>query len=361
MNKALNLSKYLNDAIEHIISDALKSSLKNPKETAFILKYIATNKKAKKIRNSFIENGDSIPPFLIASITTSCNLFCKGCYARANESCGEQVHGNIMSPEQWLEVFNQAKEIGVAFILLAGGEPLMNRDVIEKASSIKEIAFPIFTNGTLINDNYIQLFDRNRNLIPILSIEGNEYQTDDRRGNGTYNKLMGVMDKLNHNGIFYGASVTVTTENIDTVTSSDFINTLYNKGSKVLFFVEYVPVNAETKHLAPTDVERSTLEDRQNSLRMEYENMIFLSFPGDEKHTGGCLAGGRGFFHINAKGGAEPCPFSPYSDTNLKDVTLIEALKSPFFKKLRNSELLAGEHTGGCLLFEKEKEVKELL
>ena len=170
-----------------------------------------------------------------------------------------------------------------------------------------------------------------------------------------------VMTKLQEKGIFYGASITVTCENIITVTTNDFVQNLYNKGCKIIFYIEYVPVDKSTIQLAPSDGEREILTTRQDSLRREFPDMIFLSFPGDEKTTGGCLAAGRGFFHINATGAAEPCPFSPYSDTNLGEVTLIEALKSPLFKKIREEEMLFGEHAGGCVLFENEDTVRKFI
>ena len=91
------------------------------------------------------------------------------------------------------------------------------------------------------------------------------------------------------------------------------------------------------------------------------QEMVFIAFPGDEKSSGGCLAAGRGFFHINAMGGAEPCPFSPYSDVSLKNMTLKEALKSPLFQKLQENGNLEKEHIGGCVLFEQEEQVKQLL
>ena len=112
--------------------------------------------------------------------------------------------------------------MGISFILLAGGEPMMRKEVIEKAASVKEIMFPIFTNGTMFNEEYIKLIDKNRNLVPILSIEGDREQTDGRRGIGTYNTLMNVMNTLNDKGILYGVSITVTTENVRSVTSKEF-------------------------------------------------------------------------------------------------------------------------------------------
>lgn len=361
MNSDFNLSEYLSNGIENVIKGIVKASLKNPKETAFVVKYALSSKEAKKKRASIEKEGENIPAFLILSITSSCNLCCKGCYARANKACGEGLKKEQLSSERWGSIFNEAKELGISFILLAGGEPLLRRDVIEKAAEVKEIMFPIFTNGTMLQEEYIKLLDKNRNLVPILSIEGDKNQTDARRGEGTYDMLMNVMDKLSEKGILYGASVTVTTENVLTVTSKAFFEKLYNKGCRALIFVEYVPVAESTKQLAPTDVEREILEYEQQKLREQYEDVIILSFPGDEKYSGGCLAAGRGFFHINADGSAEPCPFSPYSDTSLKNCTLREALKSPLFRKLNETGMLLGEHEGGCLLFLKEKEVKDLI
>jgi len=361
MGTEFSLVNYLNEGVESIVKGAMKASFKNPKEAKFIMKYISESKKAAKKRKTFEDKGEHIPPFLISSITSSCNLFCKGCYARANNSCSEKSNKEQMTGDQWEDIFKQGKELGISFILLAGGEPLMRKDVIEKASQIKEIIFPIFTNGTILDEEYIKLFDANRNLVPVISIEGDRSKTDSRRGKGTYELLINKMDSLKDKGILYGASITITTENIYNVTSEDFISELYSRGCKLVIFVEYVPVDTSTKALAPTDKERSYLENEQAHLRKFYEDMIFISFPGDEKHSGGCLAAGRGFFHINANGGVEPCPFSPFSDTNLKNSSLLDALQSPLFKKLSAAEMLLGEHKGGCVLFEKEEEVKKLL
>ena len=96
-------------------------------------------------------------------------------------------------------------------------------------------------------------------------------------------------------------------------------------------------------------------------MRENYPDMVFVSFPGDEESAGGCLAAGRGFFHINSHGGAEPCPFSPYSDINVRDTSLKEALRSPLFVSLRDQNILTGEHSGGCVLFEKRAEVEAIM
>ena len=122
-----------------------------------------------------------------------------------------------------------------------------------------------------------------------------------------------------------------------------------------------MPVTEESRELAPGEEEREILRDGIAHLRETYQEMVFVSFPGDEKTSGGCIAAGRGFFHINSHGGAEPCPFSPYSDRNVRDTSLREALRSPLFLALREGELLSDDHAGGCVLYEKRSEVEAIL
>lgn len=355
------LANYLSNGIQNIIADVISHTFQNPKETAFLLKYRSHSKKAEKTRTSWEEKGQHIPAFLISSITHSCNLFCKGCYARGNGGCHDNNAIPMLSDDEWGNIFLQASDLGIGFHLLAGGEPLLRRDVISKAASIENTIFPIFTNGTMIDDFYLNLFDKHRNLVPILSIEGSEETTDSRRGNGIYQQLINKMDYLHQNNILFGASITVTTENLHEVTSQSFIETLRERGCRLVFFIEYVPIDSKTSHLAFSDKERKELEDVQTNLRNQFNTVLFLSFPGDEKAMGGCLAAGRGFFHINPYGAAEACPFSPYSDCSLKDKTLLEVLRSPFFKRLQEERLVGDEHIGGCALFEKEDTVKLIL
>ena len=356
-----NLGSYLTNSVENIVKTAIRATLKNPKESAFMARYAVSSRKASQRRAKAAKNGENIPPFLIASITSSCNLHCAGCYSRQIHSCSDNAPHNQLTAEEWSRVFTDARELGVGFIILAGGEPLLRYDVIEAAGEIPEILFPVITNGTLLNDKYIQLFYKKRNLLPVLSIEGHKASTDERRGAGVYARLADTMDRLKENKIVFGASVTVTTENIQEVIGDDFIDTLRDVGCKIIFYIEFVSVEQDSAHLAPGDAEREYLEKSLSEIRTAHPDMMFISFPGDEAAFGGCLAAGRGFFHINSHGGAEPCPFSPYSDINVRDSSLREALRSPLFYKLRDGDLLTAEHKGGCVLIEKNTEVEALL
>ena len=361
IDETFDLQAYVTRGVENVVRDALKATLKDPRESAFMLKFAAASKAASKKRREAEDAGEHIPPFLIASITSQCNLHCAGCYSRCNNATVDALPVSQLTDGEWLQIFEEADTLGISFILLAGGEPMLRRDIIEAAGKMPNILFPIFTNGTFIDKRYFELFDRCRNLIPILSIEGEREITDARRGKGVYDRLIANMDEFQRRGLIFGASVTVTTENLREVCSELFLKKLSDRGCKAVIFVEFVPVTQESKHLAPGDEEREYLRREITRLREEHPEMVYISFPGDEKSSGGCVAAGRGFFHINSHGGAEPCPFSPYSDVNIKHSSLREAMRSPLFTALRSGDILLDDHEGGCVLYEKREQVEALL
>lgn len=361
MNDKFDLQEYLTEGVESFVSDAMKATLKNPKESAFLLKFAVASRSASKKRRKAEDNGEHIPSFLIASITSSCNLHCAGCYSRCNHATVDAEPVGQLTDGEWEKIFDEADQLGISFILLAGGEPMLRRGVIEAAGKSQNILFPIFTNGTYLDKKYLEIFDKYRNLIPVMSIEGDRERTDERRGKGIYDRLIANMDEINNHGLIFGVSVTVTTENYREVTSSEFLDSLEQRGCKAVVFVEYVPVTEESKGLAPGDDEREYMQNELQRLRKTRPGMVYISFPGDEKSSGGCVAAGRGFFHINSSGGAEPCPFSPYSDVNVKNGSLKEALASPLFRKLREGGYLLEDHSGGCVLYEKRGQVQQLV
>lgn len=360
-DKEFDIQKYMSDNIEVLVKDIIKTTLKNPKESLYMLKFAKSSKKASKTRKKYEAMGEHIPPFLIASITSSCNLHCAGCYSRSNHQTVDSKPVNQLKGDDWLKIFEEAKDLGVNFILLAGGEPLLRIDVIKAAGKVSDIMFPIFTNGTFMDEKYFEIFDKNRNLVPIMSIEGNQEVTDNRRGEGIYDRLITNMDELKKRGLIFGASVTVTKENIKEVTSNDFLNSLSSRGCKAVIFVEYVPMTDEADELILDDNDRKYLMDTLRAMRMTEQEMVYIAFPGDEENFGGCVAAGRGFFHINSHGGAEPCTFSPFSDINIKDTSLREALHSPLFRAIRDGRILKEDHRGGCVLYEKRKEVEAIM
>ena len=359
--REFDLEAYLTESVEWAVKSMLRASLFHPRESAYMARYALAGSAAAKRRHALEEQGVHVPAFLIASITSFCNLHCVGCYARSVESCVDGVPEDQLSGEEWGDVFRQARELGVSFIFLAGGEPMVRRDVIARAAEVPEILFPVITNGTLFSDDMLELFDRSRNLVPMLSLEGGAAVTDARRGGGMYRRLRSLMEELNGRGIAFGASITVTNQNLEEVTSDAFLDSLCESGCKAVLFVEFVPTSDDVRPLTLSDAQRDWLGARMDALRAARRDMVLLSFPGDEAASGGCLAAGRGFFHINSHGGAEPCPFSPFSDASLRRMSLREALDSPLFRALRSDGILTEAHDGGCVLFDQADRVRSLM
>ena len=361
MSEVFDIQTYMTQGVERVVKDAVRATLKNPRESVYMARFALASRSASQKRREMEDRGEHIPPFLIASITSKCNLHCAGCYSRCNHATVDEEPVKQLTSEEWLRIFDEADELGVSFILLAGGEPMLRRDIIEAAGKKPNILFPVFTNGTFIDERYLKLFDRCRNLIPVMSIEGDREITDERRGSGVYDKLISNMDEFHRRGLIFGTSVTVTTQNYREVTSDAFLKKMSDRGCKAVIFVEFVPVTDDSRELAPGEEEREYLKAEIDRLRQDDPEMVYISFPGDEKSSGGCVAAGRGFFHINSHGGAEPCPFSPYSDINVRDTSLRQAMNSRLFRELRDGGYLLEDHPGGCTLNERRKDVERII
>ncbi len=353
----MELNSYMEQGIQSISGTVSAFYLNNIKGIKFLAAFLPSLAKGSKLRKNNEKNGLHVPPFLIASIASQCNLHCAGCYARADGMCSENL-SEEMTAEDWKEFLTRRRSLEYRSFFWQGGEPLLKRDVIEIAAEHRGIAFPVFTNAMLINDDYLKLFDEKRNLIPVISVEGSDEQTDMRRGEGVAEKIKSVMAEFKKRGILFAVSVTVTRENLHTAVSDGYLSELRQKGCGVVFYVEYVPAEKGTENLVLTYDDIEWLNGETQRLKRDKKDMTILSFPGDEEYMEGCLAAARGFFHINPNGGAEPCPFSPFSVLNLKRNSIKEVLGSEFFEKVRCISKNAKEHNGGCTLFIHEEEVK---
>jgi len=257
-------------------------------------------------------------------------------------------------------VIAEAQELGTSIVMIAGGEPLTRPEVLEITADFPGIIFPLFTNGVLLTPEMIGRLRRQKNVVPVLSLEGHQLETDERRGQGVYAHLLSTMAALRESNCFFGTSLTVTKHNVEMITSPEFISDLIATGCKIFFFVDYVPVQEGTEELILTDEQRRAEIERLAALRAEFPG-LFVAFPGDEEMYGGCLAAGRGFVHVSPEGRLEPCPFSPFSDISLKDVSLREALQSGFLKKIRENSHSLTETRGGCALWARREWVSSLL
>ncbi|NQT67039.1 MAG: radical SAM protein [Actinobacteria bacterium] len=339
-----------------VFKDALRVSIKRPSLALFFLKTIISQKRAQRNRLKWIGKGIQVPPVMIFSITDKCNLNCKGCYNKALRIPSK----NELDTAQIIDILDQARKLGIAFIVIAGGEPFVRKDFLKIIKTFPELIFLVFTNGLLIDDILLEEIKSKRNVVPVISIEGHLEQTGHRRGEGVFNHLKTVIGNLNNESIFFGTSLTVTRQNFECLTDDAFVADLIEKGCKLFFYVEYTPITEGTENWVPTTEQRKKIPGIMDRYRKKF-SALFVGLPAEEEMFGGCLSAGRGFIHVNAKGDLEPCPFAPFSDVNLKDMTLKEALKSRLLKEIRKNQSMLDESEGGCSLWANRKWVETLL
>jgi MoaA/NifB/PqqE/SkfB family radical SAM enzyme len=197
-------------------------------------------------------------------------------------------------------------------------------------------------------------------VVPVISVEGGHQATDARRGEGVYAGATRAMAHLRQAGVLFGASVTVTNQNMRAVTDPCCIRQLNALGCRLVFFIDFVPVEPGSEVLALSTQERIEMAGRIEALRAALPG-LYVALPGDEERYGGCLAAGRGFAHISPEGRLEACPFAPYADTSLKDTPLREALASRLLRKIREEPEHLSELSGGCALWARREWVASLL
>ena len=355
-NKTVNYSTVLNQSLKIFFTDFVKISLKNPSQALFFYKTVGWQKDAAKTRERWEKQGVHAPPIAIFSITNRCNLKCQGCYNwELHKESGPEMNTNKMR-----SVIQEAKDLGISFMVLAGGEPFVRQEILDITKDFPEIIFLVFTNGLMINAELLAKIKKQKNVVPVISLEGFREDTDLRRGKGVYDRLKTTIKDLKKNNIFYSVSITVSRQTYDDVFNEEFIKDLVDLGCKLFFFIEYTPIKEGTEDWIITNEQRNKIMDTVKILRKKYK-ALFIAVPGDEEEIGGCMSAGKGFVHISADGDVEPCPFAPYSDTNLREMSLKDALQSRFLKSIRDSHEHLSETEGGCALWIKRQWVRSML
>ncbi len=345
-----------NESIYDSLIKNKKYLFKYPSYLTAFSKISRNIKNQNKLRSLLNQNENLIvPPILILSVTNSCNLKCAGCYA-----CNQDRNINEeLSIEEISRIVDEAIGLGVSIILIAGGEPLLKKGILDIPKAHHETLFVMFTNGLLVDGNTINAIKRTKNLIPVLSIEGDRKTTDLRRGEGMFDSIIKLMGEFGANSTMFGSSITLTSKNFDSVINSGYLDGLESAGCAVSFLIEYVPQD-EDNDLVLTPSQKDELAATSKAMS-DNHNMLVVALPGDEERYGGCLAAGRGFLHISSEGSLEACPFAPFSDTNVKDKPLKEALKSKLIAEIRKNHHELTEAKGGCALNENHDWVKSLL
>ena len=247
----------------------------------------------------------------------------------------------------------EAKEMGMHFFIYSGGEPLVRKkDIITLCEKHDDCVFMAFTNGTLIDEEFADDMLRVKNFVPAISVEGFGKATDFRRGNGTYDKVCRAMDILKAHKLPFGVSCCYTKENTEVIGSEEYFDWMIGKGAYFAWFFTYMPIgNDSPSSLMVTASQRAFMYERIRGFR-KTKLLFTMDFWNDGEFVGGCIAGGRYYMHINANGDIEPCAFIHYSDSNVKEKSLLEALKSPLFTAYRKNQPFNCNHLRPCPLLD---------
>lgn len=291
--------------------------------------------------------GCNVPWAILMDPTTACNLRCTGCWAA---DYGKSLS---MSYDELSDIIRQGKELGVYMYLFSGGEPLTRKaDIIRLCEEHNDCQFLAFTNGTLIDADFAREMLRVKNFIPAISVEGFEAATDARRGEGTYQAVMAAMARLKAYKLPFGVSCCYTSQNIDSLSSEEFFDHIIDCGAKFAWFFHYMPVGVDAvTELLPRPEQREHMYRKIREYR-QTKPIFSIDFQNDGEFVGGCIAGGRSYLHISAGGDIEPCAFIHYSDSNIREKTLLEALRSPLFMAYHDNQPFNCNHLRPCPMLE---------
>ncbi len=300
--------------------------------------------------------GCNIPWAILLDPTSACNLRCTGCWAA-------EYGGRLnLSFDEIDSIIRQGKELGVYMYIYTGGEPLVRKaDLIALCEKHADCQFLAFTNATLIDEAFAGEMLRVKNLIPAISLEGFESATDGRRGDGVYRKAVRAMGILKEKRLPFGISACYTSENLDSISSDEFIDQLVEWGAKFIWYFHYMPVgNDAAPALLPSPRQRAVMYRRVREMRRT-KPIFAMDFQNDGEYVGGCIAGGRRYLHINANGDADPCVFIHYSDSNIREKTLLECLQGPLFMAYHDGQPFNENHLLPCPMLENPRLLREMV
>lgn len=339
--------------IRHILKDVDPKVMKTTAVNFFINANLIGWPKQEECREKY---GCNIPWAILLDPTSACNLHCTGCWAA---EYGNKLN---LSIEEIDDIIRQGKELGVYMYIYTGGEPLVRKkDLIRLCEKHNDCVFLCFTNGTLIDENFADEMLRVGNFIPAISLEGFESATDLRRGEGVYKKATEAMNLLKRKKLIYGISACYTSANFESITSEEFFDSLIEMGAYFIWYFHYMPVgNDASPELLPTPQQRTETYHRIRHYRAT-KPLFAMDFQNDAEYVGGCIAGGRRYLHINANGDVDPCVFVHYSDSNIREKTLLEALQSPMMMAYHDGQPFNENMFRPCPMLENPEKLREMI
>ena len=339
--------------ILHIVNDIDPDVMKTMAVNFFINAALIGWPKQEENRKKYNCN---IPWAILLDPTSACNLHCTGCWAAE--------YGNKLNLtfEEIDSIIQQGKELGVYMYIYTGGEPLVRKkDLIRICEKHQDCIFLCFTNATLIDEAFADEMLRVKNFVPAISLEGDEASTDSRRGKGTYQKVQKAMELLHRKKLLYGISSCYTSANFEAITSEEYYDSLIEMGAYFIWYFHYMPVgNDAAPELLPNPEQREAVYHRIRHLRAT-KPLFAMDFQNDAEYVGGCIAGGKRYLHINANGDVDPCVFIHYSNANIRDCTLLEALQSPIFMAYHDNMPFNDNMLRPCPMLENPERLRKMV
>lgn len=296
---------------------------------------------------SRLKKGQVFPPFLYISVINSCNLRCQGCWV--DVAAKQQV----IDAAAMRKLINEAKAAGNVFFGIVGGEPFMHPNLLDILAEHPECYFQIFTNGHFITDEVAKRIRQLGNVTPLISVEGSEIVSDERRGRaGVLSKTMQGVENCLKNKVFTGVCTSVCKTNIDDLVTEKWVDRLIEMGVFYTWFHVYRPMGPEANEqlcLSPDEM----LRIRKFVVEMRARKpIVFVDAYYDHAGQALCPAATGISHHINPWGGIEPCPIVQFVTDSIHDEskTLVEKFESPFLKDFRD---LARDTTRGCIVLER--------
>jgi len=302
-----------------------------------------------------LKRGEFFPPFLYISIINSCNLRCQGCWV---DVAAKQQTIDLASMNRMI---NEAKAVGNCFFGILGGEPLMHPELLQILEQHPDCYFQIFTNGQFITDELAKELRRLGNATPLVSIEGTEIISDQRRGRpNVLSKTMLGLDHLLKNKVLTGVCTSVCQTNIDDLVTEAWVDRLIEMGVMYMWYHTYRPVGPDARpELALTPAQQ--LRIRRFVVEMRVKKPIGI-VDAYYDHNGQALCpAATGFtHHISPWGDIEPCPIVQFAKESIHDSRSLKETfnQSTFLREFR--ETAAGA-TRGCIVLERPDLLRNLV
>lgn len=302
-----------------------------------------------------LRRGVFFPPFLYLSITNACNLRCQGCWVDVG---GPRVEINL---EDLNRTIDGAKKQGNRFFGILGGEPFMHPELLDLLAAHPDCYFQVFTNGQFLTDKIAARLAELGNATPLVSIEGREITSDERRGkkNVFQRSLNGLTASINA-GLLTGVATSVCKNNIDELLTEDWLRELIRRGAHYAWFHTYRPVGPVMRPELALDPEQ-LLRVRRFVVEMRSKLPIgIVDAYYDAQGRAICPMVLGICHHVGPGGDIEPCPILQCAVETIRD-------QRGIYKTIRDSAFLrdfretAAQATRGCIMMEQPELVKRLM